>query len=190
MRAQQRQYRLRNPDKVRAWNERYSLSLSAEKKESKKRKSREWARSHPEQQLTWISQNPERRREIARLSARRRRAASPVSAINHRMSTAVRLAVKGLKSGRRWETLVGYTVHDLKRHIESNFKQGMTWTKLISGEIHIDHVIPKSKFVFGSDSDLSFRRCWSLENLKPEWKPHNLSKGAKILAPSQIALGI
>lgn len=113
--------------------------------------------------------------------------------LNHRISDGIRKslsAVKGRKSGRKWENLVGYKLFDLKKRLESQFRKGMTWELFLRGRIHIDHIIPISKFSFDGPEDPNFRRCWALENLRPEWAQFNLSKGNKILVPSQIQLGL
>jgi len=44
------------------------------------------------------------------------------------------------------------------------------------GEWHIDHVVPKSLFVYETPSDDEFLACWSLANLRPMWGEANLEK--------------
>lgn len=139
--------------------------------------------------LKWTKENPEKRREIAR-NYTRKLLATPKGRLNHRMSSAMRCALQMAKGGRSWEALVGYTIEDLQRHIESKFQPGMNWDRLMGGQIHIDHIIPKSKFNYSKPEDPEFRKCWALENLRPMWARKNLSKGNKILEPSQIPLGI
>lgn len=147
-----------------------------------------YARAHPEMAGRWSRQNPSKRRAVLRASAQRTRA-TPNGRINHRVSTAMNLALKGQKKGRGWESLAGFTLSELIGHIESRFKPGMNWKRFACGQIQIDHILPKAAFHFTNTSDSDFRRCWALENLAPEWKRSNLSKGSKI-RPSQIALGI
>jgi hypothetical protein len=108
------------------------------------------------------------------------------------MSTAVWCALRGQeeKSGRRWETLVGYTAAQLQTHLRSLFTAGMSWGAFLRGEIHIDHVIPQKLFRFTSASDIEFRRCWALENLQPLWSAENIAKNDKIVGTPQIALGL
>lgn len=50
-------------------------------------------------------------------------------------------ALKGQKNGRKWEKMVGYSRHDLVRHLERQFVQGMSWDNM--GEWQIDHIVPK-----------------------------------------------
>ena len=82
--------------------------------------------------------------------------------------------------GESWEKLTGYSVEELISHIKKNFKEGMTWELVLSGEIHIDHKIPVSVFNFNSPKDLDFKRCYSLSNLQPLWKRDNILKGNKL----------
>lgn len=71
--------------------------------------------------------------------------------------------------------LLGYNADDLRSHIESLFKDGMSWDN--HGEWHIDHIFPLSKF----DEDTHVSIVNSLENLQPLWAFDNLSKGNKII---------
>jgi len=78
------------------------------------------------------------------------------------------------------EKLLGYTIHDLRVHLERQFTKGMNWDKFMKGEIHIDHIHPKASFDL-LDSD-EWRVCWSLPNLRPLWAKDNQKKHAKVLS--------
>ena len=78
------------------------------------------------------------------------------------------------KTGRT-EELLGYTAEKLKIHIESLFKEGMTWEN--QGKWHIDHRIPQSDFTLIDQ----MRECFALDNLKPEWGEWNMSKGNRFI---------
>jgi hypothetical protein len=69
---------------------------------------------------------------------------------------------------------LGYSVEDLKNHLESKFESDMSWDNY--GKWHIDHIIPDSWFKYNSTNDQSFKESWSLENLQPLWAQDNLSK--------------
>ena len=62
------------------------------------------------------------------------------------MSTAIRLALKGNKNGRGWERLVGYTLSDLTKHLEKQFKEGVGWENM--GEWHGAQVFDLEFFHF------------------------------------------
>lgn len=86
----------------------------------------------------------------------------------------------GGKKRRGWESLVGYTLEDLRCHLERLFLPGMTWQNM--GHWHIDHVRPVSSFNITNCDDLAFRECWSLSNLQPLWAVDNLKKYNKLAA--------
>ena len=82
--------------------------------------------------------------------------------------------VGGTKTGKT-EELLGYTAEELKNHLESLFKEGMTWEN--QGKWHIDHRIPQSYFT----SIDQIKECFALDNLKPEWGEWNMSKGNRFV---------
>lgn len=92
------------------------------------------------------------------------------------MLTRVVNASKVGKSGSTFDIL-GYTVDDLKSHIESQFVDGMTWEN--HGEWHIDHIIPISMWIKVGVTDPSVINA--LDNLQPLWAIDNLSKGDRAL---------
>lgn len=65
---------------------------------------------------------------------------------------------------------MGYSATDLKKHIESQFEEGMTWDNW--GEWHIDHKRPVINF------DKNEKQCVvnALDNLQPLWAHENLTK--------------
>lgn len=96
------------------------------------------------------------------------------------ISTHMRVALKGNKAGKKWESLVGYTLEDLMKHLESRFQPGMNWKNHSKHGWHVDHIIPKSSFVYTSHEDEQFKKCWALDNLQPLWAEDNWSKHAKL----------
>jgi hypothetical protein len=76
--------------------------------------------------------------------------------------------------GKIW-VAVGYTASKLRSHLELQFTDGMTWERFMAGEIHVDHIVPKSQFNLDSEADL--RACYALSNLRPLWASQNLRKG-------------
>lgn len=101
--------------------------------------------------------------------------------IHHSMSREIGKSLKDGKSGRSWESLVGYAVEDLMTHLESQFTKGMTWDNY--GSWHIDHIKPISHFKVETTEDPEFLECWSLWNLQPLWAFDNHSKNNKCNEP-------
>ncbi|MEQ8962989.1 MAG: hypothetical protein RLP02_34605 [Coleofasciculus sp. C2-GNP5-27] len=157
-------YRADNPRAVelaRASTERYRLKNLE--------KTREYARER--------SKRPE---VMERANARGRELRKkPDVAIHGRMSAGIRAALRERKAGRRWESIVGYSLEKLLVHLEKQFLPGMTWENFHQWEI--DHIVPRSAFSFQDETDPEFVACWSLTNLRPMWTVDNRQKSAKIL---------
>lgn len=73
------------------------------------------------------------------------------------------------------EKLLGYTCEQLREHIESQFKDGMSWEN--RSEWHVDHKKPIKAFLDEGITDPAIVNA--LDNLQPLWAHENLSKGAK-----------
>jgi hypothetical protein len=129
---------------------------------------------------------PEEVREIIAKRARDFRKRSVRQRINESMGAMVYQALKENKKGRKWESFVGYTLDDLMKHLENQFKDGMSWDN--KGEWHIDHIIPRSHFHFTSPEDSEFKECWALTNLQPLWAEDNLRKAYKFI-PNLVKVG-
>lgn len=138
------------------------------------------------QHKKWAAEHPDTVRKLA-LKHAKKRYATPRGKLSACFSARVRESLQKGKEGRRWETLVGYSLDELKTHIEKQFKSGMTWENY--GSVwHIDHIIPVSIFNFNTHDDIDFKRCWSLSNLQPLWAKENMSKHNKIFKPFQPSL--
>ena len=109
---------------------------------------------------------------------RERFKSDPVYRLNRSMSRDVSKSLKGDKNGHSWNKLVGYDTQELKRHLEKQFRDGMTWENY--GKWHIDHRIPVSLFNIQGIKSKGFKRCWALENLQPLWAKDNHSKSNKL----------
>ena len=88
--------------------------------------------------------------------------------------------------------LLGYTVEDLMKHLESQFREGMSWDNYGKGKNkwNIDHIIPISKFNISSKNSPDFKICWSLNNLQPLWTENNVRKSDKLFEPLQPSLDL
>ena len=128
------------------------------------------------------------REHLRRKDAKRRK--DPQFRICSNISRCIRQSLNlfKTKSGAHWEELVGYGRQDLIKHIEKQFKPGMSWDNY--GEWHLDHIIPQSAFNFTDVNHIDFKRCWALKNLQPLWADENISKHNKLKKPFQPSLAI
>lgn len=99
---------------------------------------------------------------------------NPQKRLRHNFAAQLRQHLKS-KNGNHVFDLVGYSVEELRAHLESQFKPGMNWGNY-GTHWHIDHKKPVSWFQYSSSTDQSFIECWSLNNLQPLEKHLNLSK--------------
>lgn len=94
-----------------------------------------------------------------------------------RLSETMRKAIYEGRESRAITTLLPYSISELCEHLESLFTDGMDWEAFRRGDIHIDHVKPKS--LFDLSDPQQFLDCWALSNLQPLWAADNIAKGAK-----------
>jgi hypothetical protein len=120
----------------------------------------------------WHQRNPEKMAEY-----NRRRLQDPAFALSNRIRVRFRDSLRKNCKSKTTEELLGYTIAELRAHIEKQFLPGMTWQNM--RQWHIDHIVPISSFVITSEDDPELRRAWALSNLRPLWAKANLTKGDK-----------
>jgi hypothetical protein len=84
---------------------------------------------------------------------------------------------KSYKKAAGTAALVGCSMSDFRRHIESKFRDGMTWENHGRKGWHIDHVRPVSSFDFNHESQQ--RECFHYTNMQPLWAEENHIKSNK-----------
>lgn len=91
-----------------------------------------------------------------------------VSNIDRNVKQSVRYCLK-YDGAFRWSDVLGYTKEELKKHLEEQFKDGMTFENY--GEVwSCTFHIPRRCYRFSSIRSDEFKKCWSLKNIKPEFK--------------------
>lgn len=74
---------------------------------------------------------------------------------------------------------IGCTIEELKLFLQNQFTDGMSWDKVLNGEIHIDHIMPCASFDL-SDPEQQ-KKCFHYTNLQPLWAADNRKKYTKIM---------
>lgn len=82
--------------------------------------------------------------------------------------------LKGISVKYKIEDLIGCSKDFLKKHIEKQFKSGMSWENHNKTGWHIDHIKPCCKFDLQNDIEL--KECFNYRNLQPLWAIDNLRK--------------
>lgn len=165
IREQQRLYRQNNKEKVRERKKKWKKQNKGKVSQQNKRYNR---------------LNKEKINKYAQ-GYRRKNKNNPRFQLDRKISKKISLLLKKAGRNKSWRDKVGYDLCQLKTHLESKFEPNMNWADFNLGKIHIDHIIPKSYFVYKSVDDEEFIACWSLENLQPLWERDNLNKKAKLI---------
>lgn len=116
--------------------------------------------------------NPEAVKERKRNYVNKRRSED----INFRLASNLRARVsRAITKGFKHSSLsqyLGCTIEELKIHLESKFKEGMTWDNY--GDWEIDHIYPLAKSNL-SDTNVFAKVC-HYTNLQPLWSSDNKIK--------------
>jgi hypothetical protein len=86
---------------------------------------------------------------------------------------------KNIKKTTKTLDLIGCSVEELKTHIESQFKKGMTWENYGLYGWHIDHIKPCASFDL--TDPVQQKLCFHYTNLQPLWAKDNWEKKDKII---------
>lgn len=141
-------------------------------KNGEKRK-KQWLQRNPGYPKQYL-RRPEVKKHMNRYQ-KRLREESPKYHLNVNMGVAIYESLKSKKAGRKWETLINYTLKDLMEHLERQFDKNMTWENYGS-YWHVDHIKPRSLFIYTFPEDPEFKKCWALENLQPLERIANFKK--------------
>ena len=75
----------------------------------------------------------------------------------------------------KFNETIGCSPEQLKKHLEKQFTEGMSWNNYGMGGWHIDHIIPCDHFKPFTKKQQ--KECFHYTNLQPLWEYDNLSKG-------------
>lgn len=137
--------------------------------------------SRPERQRKREQKKRETKQRWAKWQVEREKSRSKVD-INYRngrrLRSRLRNALKkaGARRSARMMTLLGCSLEFLKSHLESLFKDGMSWSNY--GEWHIDHKRPCASFDLVLKEEQE--KCFHWSNLQPLWARDNIRKSCHL----------
>jgi len=80
----------------------------------------------------------------------------------------------------------GYDIDKFVEHIQNQFNKNMNWFNHGRGSDQyywqIDHIVPRSNFVYTDLDDPAFISCWSLTNMQPLSQYENMTKDNPLIA--------
>ena len=154
-------------------------------KEKKLEYHKKWSEKNKEHlkeyQKKWREENIDKFRQIKRDYERNRKSKDPLYKLISNFRTAIYQVLKecNVEKNKHYFNILQYTPEDLISHLESQFKDTMSWDNY--GEWHVDHILPITYFNIVEMGDDEFMKCWSLDNLQPMWGKENIRKSNKIL---------
>ena len=114
-----------------------------------------------------------RKRDAIRMST------DPNYKLRKLLSRRIGQALKGNAKADSVIGLVGCSMVEYRRHIESQFKPGMSWDNWSANGWHLDHIRPCASFDLTDENQQ--RQCFHYTNTQPLWAVENYSKGSKII---------
>jgi len=169
---------------IKRWsNRKYKTicSLCAIKKwgqehpENRKKSRKKWGQKNPEYKKEYRKEHIKQIRKHMNAYAKQRREKDPKFRLDQNMRNLISYSLKGKKAGRKWETLVSFTLEELMEHLENQFDDKINWDNY-GNYWEVDHIKPRSLFKYTLPQDPEFKECWTLENLQPLEKTANLKK--------------
>ena len=161
-----KEYRRTHKEELKKKRKIYQLTHKTEISESGKR----YYESHKEEVKAYC-QN--RKKETAEYTRNRRK-----NDINFRVEgslrTRIRKAVKGLNKSKSTIKLLGCSIKNVRKYLETKFTEGMSWDNYGYYGWHIDHIKPCCQFDLTKASEQY--KCFHYTNLQPLWAEDNLKK--------------
>ena len=202
---EKKQWRQEHKKEKNQYNKQYNQEHKEEKKqynkqwrqdhrEQTKQYNKQWHQDHPEYSEQYYQDNKEKinqynkqynqnHPEYNKQWSKNRYQIDIMYRLNRIIRSAIKQSLKKnslSKNHRPWETLVGFTIQELKLHLEKQFDSNMNWNN--HGTYwHLDHIIPLSSLKFSSVNDENFKFLWCLTNLQPLFGPENISKSNKFI---------
>jgi len=153
-------------------------------REKNRERTKEWYKRTKKDRIKYRIKYNKLHREKLNNYERERRKSGLICKLHKNISLGIWRSLKNGKNGHSWEDLVGYTLIDLKKHLEAQFKEDMTWENYGKNGWEIDHRIPISLFNIKGPKSKGFKACWALENLQPMWAKENKKKNDKLFYQS------
>ena len=170
-----KEYRLKNKERLKERRRQYYLK----NKEREKKQMREYILKNRRQRKEYMKEyNKEYRlknRERIRNWENNKYQTNVNFKLRKRCRNRILMALKGISKSASTIELIGCTIEELRKHIESKFEPWMTWEN--HGLWDLDHIKACAKF--NLTDPVQQRICFHWSNLQPLEHIANIKKGAK-----------
>jgi hypothetical protein len=178
----QKRYELKNIEKIKNYRSEYYLEHKDEKaeythnyylknKDVRTKQISEWRLKNLKRIQERRNKNKEKRNKQEKLRRE--------TDVNYKLTSILRNRLRNALIGvgtklKRTLELLGCSVEFLKKHLESQFKEGMNWDNYGLYGWHVDHI--KTCYSFDLSKPKQQRECFHYSNLRPLWAKDNLSR--------------
>lgn len=170
-----KEWKEKNEEKIKKYEKEYSL-INKEKKSlyylKNKEKFKEYRKEYylnnkekiKEKNKEWLINNKEKRKKYIR---------NYIPTDNAKLAKAIHKGVMqtikryNAKKSDSTMKLVGCSMNNFRKYIESKFTQGMTWENRGNNGWHLDHIRPCSSFDLSDPEQQKI--CFHYTNLQPLW---------------------
>ena len=164
------------------------LSKKDTAKEKQKERNKRWIFNNPEKHKECRKRAEAKRSKTAARTTynreyRRKLRSDSVFRLKNNISRQIVHSLKRKERSKHGQSVLdklGYSLQQLKEHLEKQFDENMNWENY-GTYWHIDHIVPHSSFSYTSMDDEEFKKCWSLNNLRPLEAIENIKKSNKLL---------
>lgn len=173
--AKDKEYALKNKDKIAKYAKEYrdknKLRLAEEKKLYYRKNKEKILRKDK----IYYEENKKRIIE----NVRKRYNSDIQFKIKTNLKNRLREVLNGKHKSAKTLELLGCSIEEFKKHLESLWLPGMSWNNHSLKGWHIDHIKPCAKFDLSKPEEQ--RECFHWSNMQPLWAFDNLSKNDNIL---------
>jgi len=172
-----KEYRLNNKKELKIYDKKYR----EKNKKIKQKYQKNWLKNHKKQQQTYQKKH----RNIPKIKIQRKKYYQKyikqyLSKIENKIVHTIRIrinnALKRMSKNTSTIKLLDCSIQELKKHLQNQFKKGMTWKNYGLYGWHIDHIKPCASFDLSNFKEQ--RECFHYTNLQPLWAEENLIKGS------------
>lgn len=196
-----KQYKLKNIDKIKLYNKLYMKQYMKIYSISNKQKLKLY-RNNNKEKINSINKKYYLLHKQKIINSNKhyikiRRSNDLIFKLKENISSNIRSYIR--KNNESTNKILPYSILELKNHLEKLFEPWMNWNnwgtynKAIwidndqsTWTWQIDHIVPHSTFNYSSLEDQSFKDCWALNNLRPYSAKQNIIDGARKLKISSL----
>lgn len=146
----------------------YILQYGKEYRSNNKQKIKEYNKVNKDKINSWTRKYREKRKKEDNVFKFK-------SNVRSLITSSFKRGTNQFRKNAKTETILGCTIQEFIKHIQSKFTEGMTLNN--HGEWHLDHIYPVSL----ATTEEQIIKLNHYTNFQPLWAEDNLSKGSKIL---------